>query len=280
MIELDVRAAGGSGSVHAYDTGPGAADELCVVWHHGTPNIGAPPAPLLALAGELGVRFVGFDRPGYGGSSAVPDRPVAVAAACAAAVADALGVERFAVMSHSGGGPHALACAALLGDRVRAAAVISSLAPFDAAGLDWFAGMGPAGVTTLRAAAAGRAARQGHEERAGGTEPDFVERDRQALRGEWGWFGSVVGPALAGGPAPVIDDDLAYVRPWGFAVTDVTAPVLYVHGDADLVVPGGHSVWLAEHTATAELWLCPGDGHISVMHRAADALRWLHATAR
>ena len=104
MRELDVTTA--HGVVHAYDAG-GRSDDLVVVWHHGTPNIGSPPAPLFATATDLGVRWVGFDRPGYGGSTAVPERTVAVAADCAAAVADALDIERFAVMSHSGGGPHA-----------------------------------------------------------------------------------------------------------------------------------------------------------------------------
>lgn len=275
MIELDVAVPGGR--VHAYDTGSLGADDLAVVWHHGTPNIGEPPGPLLDPAASLGVRLVGFDRPGYGGSTAVADRTVAVAAACAAAVADTLGIGRFAVMSHSGGGPHALACAALLGARVRAAAVISSLAPFDADGLDWFAGMGPAGEATLRAAAAGRAARERHERLAGDAAPDFTDADWDALRGEWGWFRSVVEPALAGGPAPMIDDDLAYVRPWGFGVGEIACPVLDVHGSDDAVVPAAHGVWLAEHAPTAELWLTPGDGHLSVMRHAADALRWLGA---
>ena len=114
-------------------------------------------------------------------------------------------------------------------------------------------------------------------EEAGEAGPDFVDADWAALRGEWGWFGSVVGPALAAGPGPAIDDDLAYVRPWGFDVADVSAPTLLVHGAADLVVPSDHSVWLAEHLPTAELWLSPDDGHISVLHRAADALAWLRA---
>src|SRR4029077_13809953 len=122
VTEVDVRL-GGARVVHAYDSGPLGEDELAVVWHHGTPNIGAPPAPLFDAATQLGIRWIGFDRPGYGGSTAVADRAVAEAATCVAAVADELGVDRFAVMSHSGGGPHALACAALLGDRVRAAAV-------------------------------------------------------------------------------------------------------------------------------------------------------------
>ena len=70
---------------------------------------------------------------------------------------------RFAVMGHSGGGPHALACGALLPDRVVAVVVGAGLAPYGADGLDWFAGMVPAGVASLRAAVAGRAAKEAHQ---------------------------------------------------------------------------------------------------------------------
>ncbi|MGX6606633.1 alpha/beta fold hydrolase [Micromonosporaceae bacterium Da 78-11] len=200
---VDVRTADGR-TLHAYDRGDG---DLVVMWHHGTPNVGSPPAPLFADADRLGIRFVSYDRPGYGGSTPRPDRDIASAAADAAAVADALGVERFAVLGHSGGGPHALACAALLPGRVTAAVSISGLAPFDADGLDWFAGMGPGGVASLRAAAAGRAAKQEYEST--DTDPDFQPADWAALTGECGWFESVVGPAMTAGPAALIDDDLA-----------------------------------------------------------------------
>ena len=139
--------------------------------------------------------------------------------------------------------------------------------------------MGPGGTATLRAAAAGRAARERYEVEAGDAPPDFVDTDFAALRGEWGWFGSVVGPALAGGPGPMIDDDLAYAQPWGFDLTSITAPVLLVHGADDLIAPSAHSAWLAEHLADAELWLRPDEGHIAVLHGGADALGWLRATA-
>ena len=115
----------GDGHVlHVYDTGDlgagGATDvePLVVVWHHGTPNIGAPPRPLFEAAARLGIRWVSYDRPGYGGSTPRPGRDVASAARDVAAVADHLGVGSFAVMGHSGGGTHALASGALLGDRV------------------------------------------------------------------------------------------------------------------------------------------------------------------
>lgn len=269
MRETDVTTPDGR-TLHVYDRG----GDRAVVWHHGTPNIGTPPAPLFAAADRLGIRLVGYDRPGYGGSTARPGRDIASAAADVAVVADALGLDRFAVLGHSGGGPHALACAALLPGRVTAAAVVSGLAPYGAAGLDWFAGMGPNGAQGLRAARAGRAAKEAHE--ATDPMPDFLAEDWAALDGEWGWFGSVVTPAVANGPGPLIDDDLAYVNPWGFDPARCTAPALLVHGAADRVVPAGHGAWLARQLPDAEWREVAGAGHISVLPVAAvSTLEWL-----
>ena len=142
-----------------------------------------------------------YDRPGYGGSSPNPNRDVGSAAADVAAVADALGIERFAVMGHSGGGPHALACGALLPERVVAVVSMAGLAPFGAEGLDWFDGMIDSGVASLRAAAAGRAEKERYEASGVEYDPEFTEADLAALAGEWAWLERVVGPALAAGPA-------------------------------------------------------------------------------
>jgi pimeloyl-ACP methyl ester carboxylesterase len=164
-------------TLHAYDTGSGnVAGRLAVFWHHGSPNIGAPPEPLFSAADRLGIRWVSYDRPGYGGSTPCPDRNVASAAADASAVADALGIERFAVMGHSGGGSHALACAGLLPGRVLGVVVVAGMAPFGAEGLDWFEGFGSAGVAQLRAAAAGRAALEEHLAESD-DEPEFTPED-------------------------------------------------------------------------------------------------------
>ena len=105
-----------------YDTGaPEGGAALTVFWHHGTPNIGAPPAPLFEASTRLGIRWVSFDRPGFGGSTPQPDRNLGSAAALVATVADHLAIDRLAVVGHSSGAPHARACAALLPDRVVAA---------------------------------------------------------------------------------------------------------------------------------------------------------------
>lgn len=279
----------GDGHVlHVYDTGdPGTpgVEPLVVVWHHGTPNIGAPPRPLFDAAARLGIRWVSYDRPGYGGSTPRPDRDVASAARDVAAAADALGVGSFAVMGHSGGGTHALAPAALLGDRVLGVVSISPVAPFGTSGLDWFAGMAPGGEASLRAAAAGRRAKEAHEADAaqvpeGEVDFGFVPADEQAFSGPWGWLGSVVGPALAAGPAALIDDDLAYVTGWGFDPAGIAAPTLVVHGGADRIVPAAHGEWVAGAIPGAELWLQPDDGHISVLRTAEQAVAWLAHAAR
>jgi pimeloyl-ACP methyl ester carboxylesterase len=236
-------------TLHAYDTGADVADEpLAVFWHHGSPNIGAPPKPLFSAADQLGIRWVSYDRPGYGGSTPHPDRDVASAAGYASAVADALGIKRFAVMGHSGGGSHALACAALLPERVLGGVVVAGMAPFGAEGLDWFEGFGPAGVAELRAAAAGRAALEKHLAQSD-DEPEFTPEDEAALAGEWSWF------------------------------IDVVAPVLFLHGGQDRVVPAAHSEWLARRCPSAELRLYPEDGHISILNRGVMALAWLREHA-
>jgi pimeloyl-ACP methyl ester carboxylesterase len=264
-------------TLHVYDTGAGDTEgRLAVFWHHGTPNVGAPPEPLFATAARLGIRWVSYDRPGYGGSSTHPSRNVASAADYVSGVADALGIDRFAVMGHSGGGTHALACGALLGERVLGVVSVAGLAPFGAEGLDWFAGMAPSGAASLRAAAEGRAAKERYEASADeDADPGFVAADLAALNGEWSWFISVVRPAIEGGPGGLIDDDLAYVAPWGADPTRITAPTLLLHGGRDRVVPPSHGEWLARRWPSAELWLYPDDGHISVLNQSAAALAWL-----
>lgn len=288
MREFDVTIAEG-GVLHAYDSATGGAHALPVVWHHGTPNIGTPPRPLLDHADRLGLRLVGYDRPGYGGSTPRPDRTVASAAADTAAVVDALDApdaaaaqpgRPFAVLGHSGGGPHALACAALLPDRVVAAVSIAGLAPYDPAhDAEWFAGFSDLGAASLRAAVAGRVAKEEYESVEHEGDIGFIDADSAAFEGEWGWIMEVVRPALAAGPAPLIDDDLAYVREWGFEPSAIRAPVRLVHGGLDRMVPAAHSEQLARSIPHAVIDLTPDDGHISILRRAAAALEWI-ATQR
>lgn len=250
-----------------------------VMWHHGTPNIGAPPEPLFGTSNRLGIRWISYDRPGYGPSTRRIGRDVASAAADAASVADAIGVDRFAVMGHSGGGPHALACAALLPERILAIVATSGLAPYGAAGLDWFAGMAPSGVAALRAALEGREAKERYEASAPEDGSAFTTADHEALSGEWSWFGRIVRAAVAGGVGGLVDDDIAYVTPWGFDPAQVLAPTLILHGHQDRMVPSSHGEWLARHLPSAELRLTPDAGHVSVLSSAPAALEWLRGRA-
>lgn len=275
LRESDVAGADGR-TVHVYDTG---GSGVPVLWHHGTPNVGSPPEPLFELAGELGLRWIGVDRPGYGGSTRLPGRTVAAVSDDVMAVADALHLDALALVGYSGGGPHALAAAARLGERALAVVVLAGLAPIDAEGLDWFAGMGPTGTAALRAAQAGVDARQEHEVAAADAPIDFTAADWAALTGPWGWLATVAAAGVATGVEGLIDDDVAYVTPWGVALSAVRAPVLLVHGADDHVVPPAHGAWLAAHLASAELWRLEGESHISTLaaeqRGAADALRWL-----
>ena len=275
MREVDVLTADGR-VLHAYDVGPTErSDELVVLWQHGTPNIGAPPEPLFEPARSLGIRWIGYDRPSYRGSTPHPDATVATAAADALRIADQLGIGRFTVFGHSGGGPRALACGALLPDRVVAVVSVSSPAPWPAPGLDYFAGMSDGGARELRAAARGRAEL---EEVLAANEFDpqsFIPADYAALEGRWSWFNGIVEAATANGFGGMVEDLVSAMAPWGFDPAAVSAPTLIMHGTADRMVPSSHSAWLAAHCPTAELRLRPGEGHISVLDSAADALGWL-----
>ncbi|MEX0795329.1 MAG: alpha/beta fold hydrolase [Acidimicrobiia bacterium] len=272
VVEIDIELADGR-ILHAYKQDIEA--EVHVLWHHGTPNIGAPPQPLFTASARLGLGWFSYDRPGYGGSTPLPGRDVASAAEDAAAVANALEVARFAVVGHSGGGPHALACARLLPDRVTAAVIASGLAPLEAPGLDWFAGMVPSGEASLRSALEGLDAKERYETSGVEYDPEFTASDLVALSGAWSWLDDVVGPAVEAGPGGLIADDIAYVTPWGFNPAEISAPILFMHGGMDRIVPSAHGEWLADRCPRAEFRLLPDDGHISILNSAVSALEWL-----
>jgi pimeloyl-ACP methyl ester carboxylesterase len=261
-------------TLHVYDEGD-PDGEAVVFWHHGAPQNGVLPGPLVELAQRRGIRLVSHDRPGYGGSSPRRGRSVADVAGDADRIADHLGVDRFAVLGESGGGPHALACAAVLGDRVPAVACVATIAPFDAEGLDWFEGMAPSGAAEFEAAGRGRVALEEYAAAHGEVDPDmFVPADLAVLSGPYQeWF-----VASSQGVLPSeghLGDGLAFVGDWGFDPGAVGAPLLLVHGSDDRFVPVEHSRWLARRCGDSELRIEPGGGHLSVMESLGDALGWL-----
>jgi pimeloyl-ACP methyl ester carboxylesterase len=250
----------------------GAPDEVTLVWHHGSPQTGVLLEPLLVSAARRNLRLVSYARPSYGGSTPNRGRDVASAAADVAQVVDALDVDRFAVMGASGGGPHGLACAALLPDRVIGVACLASPAPFTES-FDWYAGMVAPGA--LRAAADGREARERYAATDEFDENSFTAADWAALAGRWASLGRDAAMAGNDGPEGLIDDDLAFAAPWGFDVADISVPVLFVQGGEDRVVPPSHAEELIRAVPTSELWLRPRDGHVSVLDACPVAMDWL-----
>jgi pimeloyl-ACP methyl ester carboxylesterase len=261
-----------------HDAGPtGTAGELTLVWHHGSPQTGALLRPLLDAAAGRGIRLVSYGRPSYGGSSPNVGRDVASAAADVEHIADELGIDRFAAMGASGGGPHALACAALLPDRVIRAVCIACPAPWTDA-FEWYEGMASPGG--LRAAAKGREERARFAETEEFDESQFIAADWAALSGAWASLGRDAGQAGSAGPDGLIDDDVAFAKPWGFDLATITAPVLLVQGGLDRVIPPSHADALLRAIPTAELWLRPRDGHVSVLGACPVAMDWLVDRAR
>jgi pimeloyl-ACP methyl ester carboxylesterase len=261
-----------------------------VVMHHGTPSSGVLYETHAALAREQGIRLIGYDRPGYGGSTRMPGRVVAAAAADVAALADALGLDRFGSWGISGGGPHALACAALGDERLVAVASLAAVAPYEADGLDWVSGMGEenhvefgktlAGETELRPyleEEAAALASAGPDELVTVMATLLGAEDRSVLTGG---FAEYVVAAQAHGLAPGVDgwldDDLAFVRPWGFALEQVTRPVLLLHGGDDRFVPVAHGHWLAGRIPHVEARIDAADGHLTLIERRVrEVNEWL-----
>lgn len=268
-----------------YDAGPGDPSLPTVVAHHGTPGAGTRDRHLDAVAAAAGVRVVTFSRAGYGGSSRHAGRAVADVAADVEALLDHLGVDRCATAGASGGGPHALATAALLPDRVTGVLCIAGVGPHGAADLDFLAGMGDDNVEEFRLALAGEAAvRPWLEAQAealvGATPAQVVESmasilpevDRAAVLGA---EGTLLGEDLVASFAEALrlgvdgwlDDDLAFTRPWGFdlgALVDRGVPTFVWQGGADLMVPPSHGQWLAAHLPHASTRLLPDEGHLSI----------------
>ena len=245
---------------------------------------------LSAAASDAGIQLVSYDRPGYGGSTPQPGRTVAAAADDIAAIADQLGVDRLAVWGQSGGGPFALACAALLPDRVAAAAAVAPLAPYQAPALDWFAGMADDVAQMHRLAIAGRDALQQ-------AMPQLAEALTSTNPARFVEFSSPTLPApdqailetdaaaylfanlregLASGAEGGIEDELALVAPWEVQLAGIRVPVSLWSGVQDTDTPAGHARWLATAIPGAELRLFPEEGHLSLVYgREREVLDWL-----
>jgi pimeloyl-ACP methyl ester carboxylesterase len=261
-----------------------------VMVHEGTPNSRHlyPPAAIDAAA--RGLRLISYDRPGYGGSTAQPGRSVADCADDVRAICAELGIDRLAMWGISGGGPHVLACAALLPDLVTAAASLASLAPLDAEGLDWFAGMGELNADDTRLFLRDRAAARAkldadREEILGASAADVVKglqtllspTDAAALNdGLADFLVYCDHEGLAPGNEGWWDDGVAHCTPWSFELSAISVPVLLMHGRQDQFVPFGHGQWLAAHIPGVEARLLDHDGHLTLLtNRVPEVHAWL-----
>jgi pimeloyl-ACP methyl ester carboxylesterase len=261
-------------------------DGALLLFHHGTPGSLVPLAAMRAEAERAGLRLVTYSRAGYGASSRQPGRSVADVVSDVEQVLGHLGVERCVTAGWSGGGPHALAMAALLPRRVTGALLIAGVAPWEAESLDFLAGMGEQNVEEFGAALEGEAALRPYLEReaVGLRDTDgpgivmamstlLPEVDRALLTDEYGdWLAANCREGLRTGVDGWLDDDIAFTQPWGFDLASITVPTFIWQGDQDLMVPFAHGRWLADHVPGATAHLEAGEGHLSVGVGALDRM--------
>jgi pimeloyl-ACP methyl ester carboxylesterase len=263
----------------------GPADGVPLVFHHGTPGAATPIRAMERVAHKRGMRLVTSSRPGYGDSTRRPDRRVVDVVEDTVALLEAMETERCIVVGWSGGGPHALACAARL-PVATAVVVIAGVAPYDADGLDWLAGMGEDNVAEFSAAATGEEELRAFLDQlhphlksvdATGIISNLASVlptvDQVVLTDEFGEdMAAGFREALRTGVDGWLDDDLAFMKPWGFELTEVSAPTMIWQGSEDLMVPFAHGQWLASRLSGASVHLEQGEGHLSVGVGALDRM--------
>lgn len=261
-----------------------------VLMHHGTPGSGRLYNRHAADAHERGIRLIGYDRPGYGGSTPQPGRSVADCASDVRAIAEALEIDRLGIWGISGGGPHALACAALLPDLAVGVGSLASPAPYGAPGLDYFYGMGQENVDDMKLTledepAARRKLVQDRERMQAMTARQMVDAfptllsavDAAAFTGDLAeYLFTSSRDGLAPGGEGWWDDGISQLRPWGFSFDEIRVPVQLWHGRHDQFVPFQHGEWLASHIPGVEAHLTSEDGHTTLLqNRVGEVHAWL-----
>lgn len=268
----------------------GPSDGHPVVFNYGTPGTRRISPRLQAAIERNGAQVVILDRPGYGESARFAGRRVVDVVGDVEKAVDLLGWDSFAVWGGSGGAPHALACAAVLGGRVERCASVVGPAPYAAEGLEWFRGMSPGNVEEFSRALEGEGAYRPLVQRLANaaveaaragevTIPDeyeLPEADRVALRArtkEPGHLDRVVASYLEGIDGWV-DDCIAFTKPWGFDVEAIRVPVSVWYGPDDVLVPRDHAEWLLAHVPAAQRRPLPA-GHMLEDDELDSIYRWL-----
>jgi pimeloyl-ACP methyl ester carboxylesterase len=281
----------GGGVVQVWIEGEGPQ---LLIYHHGTPAAGRMEPDLISGAAAVGLRVAQVVRPGYANSTRQPGRTVADVVPAVVAVADALGAERFVTLGWSGGGPHALATAALLPDRCAGAICLAGVAMYGDPDIDFLEGMGEDNIAEFNAAVAGPtalaeflngAADSGLRDVTGAQLVDALrtllpEVDQRELTGTAGeQMAESIRWSLSTGIWGWLDDDLAFTRPWGFELASIAVPVQVWQGSEDLMVPASHGPWLADRIPDCSRHLVAGQGHLSIAQQTfAEGLAALRAT--
>ena len=256
-----------------------------LLFHHGTPGAATPLRAFERAVHDRGLRFATFSRPGYGSSSRLRGRRVVDVVQDTAAVLTAIEADRCLVAGWSGGGPHALACGARLG-AAAGTLVISGVAPYGLAELDWMAGMGDDNVAEFGAALLGeptvRPMLEELREQLKDTDTAGIiasldsllpDVDKAVLTDEFGEdMAASFAEGLRHGVDGWVDDDLAFTEPWGFNLDEIPGPVMIWQGSLDLMVPFAHGKALASRIAGASVHLEEGEGHLSIGLGALDSM--------
>ncbi|MFC6046135.1 alpha/beta fold hydrolase [Nocardioides hankookensis] len=265
----------------------GDPDGFPLLFHNGSPSAVAPSAGFDEQVAAAGLRHITFSRPGYGASTPrpAPGRFVDDVVE-SVAVLDHLGVGEFVTAGWSGGGPRALACAALLPTRCRAAASLAGVAPYDAEGLDWFDGMAEENQAEYDAAGKGPevygAFLEEHMTGILAATPDEIADamgglvtpvDKAVITADFAeWMSRTFNHAGAQGVIGVRDDGLAAFSPWGFDLGGIRVPVAVWQGRQDAMVPYAHGVWLSEHVPGAQAHLFDDEGHLTLVTARLDEI--------
>jgi pimeloyl-ACP methyl ester carboxylesterase len=268
----------------------GDPDGFPVFSLHGTPGSRFAGEANASVFADVGARVIAYDRPGYGGSDRFRGRRVVDSVADVSAIADGLGIERFAVSGGSWGGPHSLAVAARLPARVTRAACIAGPAPFDMPGFDWFAGMDPVNVDEIGWAREGedvlarelqrmtaawleRLANDPSQE--GEVELSEADRAVMARPERHEVIRRMLNEAFRQGVWGYVDDILCLIQPWGFDVTEINVPTRIDYGLTDVLVPPQHGEWLAQNVPNAEVVIDEHGGHFAGADLVTERVGWL-----